>query len=422
MARFSLLVASLIFLVSGLRSQIIVVTFEGTVDGAPTPVDSVLVMNLTQGGDTMIYFPDDQLVLGTTGIRAAGRVGSAMQGLPNPFAGSTEVVLDAIGGMALLELHDVAGRELVSHAANLAAGTHRFRVNCERPGVHLLTVVQGGVRSALRLMATEGAGVAGLSLMGGSDRGAPKSDRSLFAWTPGDELRYIEYATSGGVLHSAAIDEVPVASATRTFALAAGAVCPDEPSVTDIDGNTYPAVQIGSQCWMAADLKTTRYRDGSTIPNVTDNIAWTSLATGAWCNYDNNPSNDATYGKLYNWYAAANPNICPQGWHVPTDAEWTVLTDHLGGVIAGGKMKATILWNAPNAGATNESGFSGLPSGSCSYADGYFNDLGIRGNWWSATENGPELAWYRYVVYDFSGVNRNFTSKRYGFCLRCVRD
>jgi len=194
-------------------------------------------------------------------------------------------------------------------------------------------------------------------------------------------------------------------------------------TVSDIDGNSYQTVLIGSQEWMAENLKTTRYRDGSTIPNVTDGTAWSQLTTGAWCNYDNSAANDATYGKLYNWYAAANPNMCPQGWHVHTDAEWTTLTDHLGGVpVAGGKMKATTLWNVPNTGATNESGFSGLPGGFRDYHYGDFLNLGNYGLWWSASENGEEYAWYRYLNYGSAGVDRVNSNKKVGFCLRCVRD
>jgi len=214
-----------------------------------------------------------------------------------------------------------------------------------------------------------------------------------------------------------------VATATRTFVMAAGTVCPNSPNVTDIDGNVYASVQIGDQCWMAENLKTTQNRDGTPIPNVTDGTAWSLLSSGAWCNYDNISDYDAIYGKLYNWYAAANPNICPQGWHMPTDAEWTVLTTYLGGDwVAGGKMKATTLWNVPNTGATNESGFSGLPGGNRNPNNGYFYLLGNYGNWWSASESGAERAWGRALANDYADVGRNANYKRNGFCLRCVRD
>ncbi len=437
MARSFLLFAALMFLISPLRSQVIVITFEATVNGSQTPMDSILVMNLTQGGDSTIYFPENALVLGTTGISEAGSAGFAMQALPNPFAGNTDVVLNAMGGVAQLVLHDVAGRELVSQTANLAAGAHRFRVSCERPGVHLLTMVQGGVRSSLRLMATEGAGVDGLALLGGSKGTSTKADRSLFTWTPGDDLRYIGYATSEGVLHSAAIDEVPGTSAIRTFELERGAVCPVSPSVTDIDGNLYGSVQIGTQCWLTENLRTTTYRDGTAIPNVTDDMAWTQLNDGAWCNYENNPEYDATYGKLYNWFAAANSLLCPQGWHVPTEAEWLQLEIELGmpgGELGwtgyrgsaqniGGRLKATTLWNSLNTGATNETGFSGLPGGYRSGYDApYFLSLGDFGNWWSASENGAIFAWVRSLYCDFEGFDRMDHGKLMGFCVRCVRD
>jgi len=426
MTRFSLLLATLIGILGGLNAQVIVITFEGTVNATPTPLDSIRVMNLPQGGDTTIYFPDNVLVLGSTEVSEAGSAGFAMQSLPNPFSGSTEVVLEAMGGVTQLALFDVAGRELVAQTANLAAGAHRFLVNCERPGVHLLTMVQGGVRSSLRLVATEGAGVTGLSLVGRSVQGAPKSDRSLFTWTPGDELRYIGYATSAGVLHSAAIDEVPVATATRTFIMAAGAVCPDSPSVTDSDGNVYAVVQIGSQCWMASNLRTTTYANGDLVPNVTDAAQWVGLTTGAWVHYNNDSQYENPYGKLYNWYAVADPrNVCPTGWHVPSDAEWTVLSVYLGGEsVAGGKMKSTgtQYWGSPNEGATNESGFSGLPGGNRNWNAGGFGGLVLSGNWRSDTEAGFGEAWTYGLSIDDGILFRGDPSKNYGFSVRCLRD
>ena len=138
-------------------------------------------------------------------------------------------------------------------------------------------------------------------------------------------------------------------------------------TVTDIDGNVYHTVTIGTQTWMVENLKTTRYRNGEAIPNITDNASWAALITCAYCDYNNIPSNSITYGKLYNWYAVNDSrNIAPMGWHVSTDAEWTTLTTFLGGTsIAGGKLKenGTIHWNSPNVGATNETGFSALPGG-----------------------------------------------------------
>lgn len=427
MIRIPLLVIVVFGLISGLRAQVISITFEATLNSAPFALDSIRVMNLTAGGDTMIYFPDNVLVLGSTGIGEALYTDGTMNALPNPFSSSTEVAVESRGGAARIAIHDVAGRELVSLAANLSVGVHRFRVSCARPGVHVLSVVQGGVRHTMRLMATEGAGVAGLSLVAGADRGAPKSDRSLFTWAPGDELRYIGYATNGDIVHSGAIDEVPEVSATRTFELFAGLTCPESPTVTDIDGNVYRTVQIGAQCWMAENLRTTTYAYGDPILNITNNLGWTQLTNGTWAHYENNVSFENPYGKLYNWYAVADPrNVCPSGWHVPTDAEWTVLSDYLGGQgVAGGKMKSvgTQYWLDPNTGATNESGFSGLPGGNRNGIGGYFSLLGNGGTWWSASMSiGGEYPWTRALDVGNATIIRNYNYMRSGFSVRCLRN
>lgn len=198
-------------------------------------------------------------------------------------------------------------------------------------------------------------------------------------------------------------------------------------SMTDQNGNTYATIMIGTQVWMAENLRSTTYANGDPIPNVTDNAAWTQLTTGAWSNYANTAANETIYGKLYNWYAAADPrNVCPTGWWVPTDGDWTILTDYLGGEnVAGGKMKSTVAqyWLAPNTGATNESGFSGLPGGDRLGGFGTFSFLGAYGHWWSTTESGAESVWYRTLDYFTEGVTRyDQGGKKRGLSVRCVRD
>ena len=199
--------------------------------------------------------------------------------------------------------------------------------------------------------------------------------------------------------------------------------CP--PIVTDYDGNTYFVVKIGDQCWMAQNLKVTHYRNGDPIPNVTDSAEWENLTTGAYCEYANDPANVATYGRLYNWYAVDDiRNIAPEGWHVPTDAEWQTLVDYLGGSsVAGGKLKeaGTTHWNPPNTGATNESGFTALPGG-YRYGNGYFHHMGYYAFFWSSTELDSNYAWLRILGYDGSQVGRNYGYKHSGFSFRCVRD
>ena len=211
---------------------------------------------------------------------------------------------------------------------------------------------------------------------------------------------------------------------------------PPTNSVTDIDGNSYPTVTIGSQVWMAENLRTTKYRDGSAIPLVTDNTQWANNSnTGAtspmmcWYNNDKTTYTNNKMGALYNWYAInpatnGNKNVCPTGWHVPSDDEWTTLTTFLGGDgVAGGKMKTTgtQYWLSPNQDATNSSGFSGLPGG---YRDddGAFDGIGYYGSWWSSSEYDTGFAWFRVLVYDDGGVLRYGYDEAGGFSVRCLRD
>ncbi len=195
-------------------------------------------------------------------------------------------------------------------------------------------------------------------------------------------------------------------------------------SVTDIDGTVYKTVAIGAQEWMAQNLRTTKYKNGDVIPNVTNSISWFALSSGAYCWYDNDNSHEQPYGKLYNWYAVNDTSgLCPMGWHVPTVAEWTSLTDFLGGLsVAGGPMKetGTSHWNSPNTGATNESGFTGLPGGGRDSGGVFFN-LGGNGYWWSSTEFSNEVRYY-LMYNDNDNVTRGTTSKMVGFSVRCVRD
>jgi uncharacterized protein (TIGR02145 family) len=209
--------------------------------------------------------------------------------------------------------------------------------------------------------------------------------------------------------------------------------CEKTSIVTDIDGNVYKTVFIEGQEWMAENLKTTKYDNGDPIPEVTDNTQWSSLTTGAWSYYNNDENYNDPYGKLYNWYAADDSrNVCPAGWHVPSDEEWTVLTDYLGGEsVAGGKMKTkgtiqagTGLWQHPNTAADNSSGFAGIPGG-YRFGSGGYSFVGEKGCWWSTTIPTvmPERGvWGRYLNYNSSSVFRGHGPVLSGFSVRCVRD
>jgi len=191
--------------------------------------------------------------------------------------------------------------------------------------------------------------------------------------------------------------------------------------VTDVVDNTYKTVVIGTQTWMAENLKTTKYNNGTLIPLVTGENAWSVLESPAYCFYDNNESNKSKYGALYTWYAVAKGNLCPTGWHVPTDAEWTVLSSFLGGEeVAGSKMKSVSGWTDDNSG-TNSSGFTGLPGGNRP-SFGSFSDINSYSSWWSKSEDDVMYAWNRYLLSSDSGLGRSNFSKGHGFSVRCLKD
>ena len=184
-------------------------------------------------------------------------------------------------------------------------------------------------------------------------------------------------------------------------------------------------VTIGSQIWTRCNLGITTYRNGDVIPQVTDPTQWTNLTTGAWCYYNNDPLTEPLYGKLYNWHAVNDHRgLAPEGYHIPTDYEWSLLTNYLGGnSVAGGKLKetGTAYWNAPNIGATNESGFTGLPSGN-RFSSGDYDNIGILGFWWSSSEFSTGNAWSHAVYFSDGTVYRESPDKESGFSVRLVKD
>jgi uncharacterized protein (TIGR02145 family) len=201
---------------------------------------------------------------------------------------------------------------------------------------------------------------------------------------------------------------------------------PTNGTVTDKDGNVYKTVTIGTQVWMAENLRTTKYQNGDPIPQVLVNTAWSTPTSGAYCWYNNDATAKSSgYGALYNWAAVDdNRDIAPKGWHVPSDAEWTVLAKYLGGnAYAGGKLKEPLTnhWSDPNAGATNSSGFTALPAGYRNNS-GVFGNAGIIGGWWSISEYSKSVAWYRYVDYNTGYIYSVSTYKTCGFSVRCVKD
>ncbi len=204
-------------------------------------------------------------------------------------------------------------------------------------------------------------------------------------------------------------------------------------TITDKDGNVYETVTIGTQVWMKENLKTTKYRNGDPIGTTTPatkNIAteWSQSPKYQWA-YGGSEGNADIYGRLYTWFVVNDSrNVCPIGWHVPTDAEWTTLTAFLGGEdVAGGKLKETGFthWQSPNTGATNNSGFNAVPGG-IRNQDGRFAGIGEYGLWWSSTQEVNDQddyhAFYRVIHRDQAVVERTWDIKTYAFSVRCLKD
>jgi uncharacterized protein (TIGR02145 family) len=228
-------------------------------------------------------------------------------------------------------------------------------------------------------------------------------------YTTGDRLKF----TGNSGNYSTVFTDIPTGNKSITFNFIA---------CTDGDNNNYPVVKIGTQTWMAENLKSTKYNDGNVVPNVTDGTAWSTLSTPAYCWYNNDAATyKDTYGALYNWYTVITGKLCPTGWKAPSDVDWTTLTNYLGGEsLAGDKLReiGTAHWSDPNTGATNETGFTARPAGYRGVS-GAFGSFGACDFLWSATLNNSNV-WYRYLGNNISSVNRGDDSKTVGFSVRCL--
>lgn len=196
------------------------------------------------------------------------------------------------------------------------------------------------------------------------------------------------------------------------------------PEAVDIDGNSYRIVRAGAMTWTAENLSVSRFRNGELIPEVRDGAEWAALATPAWCWNSNSPENGKKYGKMYNWYAVNDPRgLAPEGWHVATDAEWSMLSELLGGEReAGGKLKAVQGWAEPNEGAEDTIGFGLLPAGARRDTDGEFMEPGSYNRLWTSTETSDKAAWSRSIGYFDAALRRGKANKKTGFSVRCVKD
>jgi uncharacterized protein (TIGR02145 family) len=376
------------------QAQNYLISFAGT--GETTVVGTVKVDNLTSGATVTLNGGDILHLIAVVGIGTPGTDNGNAQIYPNPMAEQSMLTFTAPEkGNTVICIVDLSGKIVCQISLVLSTGSHSFRISGISQGMYFVKVTGANYNYSTKLMSRNNLQSTARIEYVSSVKDAPGSLLKNIASTidmpyaDGDLLLY--NGISG--IYSTIVTDVPAGSKTTTFTFAA---------CTDADNNNYSIVQIGGQTWMAENLN---YNTGN-----------------SWC-YDNNSSNCNTYGRLYDWQTALG--ACPSGWHLPSDAEWTALTDFLGGdSIAGGKMKeaGTAHWFLPNNGATNSSGFTALPGGR-RIANGDFNDLAVAAYFWTSTDYLYDSKAFFWLL-SYAGEYADHTAyyQTYGLSARCLKD
>ncbi len=424
------------------HGQAIELTFTAQHNGQYIAVDSIAIHNLSQGGDTVLYAPDTVLSLPiTTGVtEGPAHIHEAFtleHPRPNPFSDKTSVHIGLAGEESLnLAIIDLMGRQVVAYSGVLPEGRHSFTFFAGYENSYVLKATVRGVTRSTKLIGSgSGTGSDCRLIYGGMVGHDPgyktAGELAGFVFSPGDSLQFIGYSnTAASVIASNVLEDAPEVSVLYTFHVREGMPCSGAP-VVHWQGQTYETLKIGSQCWMKDNLNV-----GTMIPmpaDMTDNGT-----TEKYC-YDEDPANCTTYGGLYQWneimqYAAQAgvQGICPDGWHIPGDAEWCIVTQEIDptvdcepyawdGTDAGTKMKNSTGWKL-NGSGTNGSGFTAIPAGYCDNWFGGFQTLGYSAYFWSSTEITSTQAGVQWLAYDKAGVHLSLSSKTVGFSVRCVRD
>lgn len=409
----------LIFALAKLQAQDYLINFEGT--GAAVTVDSVQVENLTQGTSLTVYSGNQLHLVGTVSVASPGSINNLRSLVVSPNPSDVEVLVTFEATAATrttIELSDLTGRKVANAASFFERGLQSFSICGMNKGTYLICVRSEHYNYYGKIICRSASGNSTQIRLHGQSTVTPAPGNLkqasvivVMQYNTGDLLKF----TGRSGIHGTIFMDVPTTSKTITFNFT--------PCI-DYDNNSYTIVQIDDQWWMAENLKTTKYITGDDIPEVTGQSNWMGLSTGVYCYFGNDPDNALLYGCLYNWYAAIDiRNPCPANWHVPSDAEWIVLTSFLGGEpIAGGKMKETgiVYWFSPNTGATNESGFTVIAGGRRSF--GNFDSMGYGGSFWTTTGIDPVLAWGREIFYYNTVANRHGTDKKDGLSVRCVKN
>ena len=400
-----------------IQAQDYLISFAGT--GQAASVDSVQVLNLNQGTRLTLPGTDILHLLGTMGIPSQAAGDNHLTFFPNPASGLSRMeFLNPCQGEICITVSDISGRRIEMIEPGKPMGRYTCEISRLKAGVYFANISASGQTYSGKLVSMGGdPGTCLIKLsqsntLPGNLKTSGNSETVVpMQYTAGDRILFKGF--SG--IYARVLTLVPTQSQTLSF---------DFISCTDYDNNHYQVVTIGTQTWMAENLRATRFVDGSPIPLVTDSI-WENVTTPARCWYDNDSADVAgTYGALYNFYVTGAGNPCPSGWHVPDSDTWGILTAYLGGASsAGGPLKETGIghWSSPNVGATNETGFSALPGGIHSLNLGFIY-MTNQGHFWTSHSAILDQAWRIYLNYNDQTANLYTNSKKEGESIRCIKD
>lgn len=401
-----------------LKAQNIQITFSGS--GASTTVDSVNVKNLTQSTSLTLNGSDILELVTVVATENINKNEGKLSVFPNPFKENTTIGFAVNNpGDATIDVFDISSKLILTQNLFLNTGIHTFEISGLNNGIYFVCLSSKGMQLTSRLTAIEGSGKKPSLRYTGCFKTEPnssmvnKSSKNTIqmSYNSGDVILFTAYSGT----YTTVTSLVPTGNQNLNSVFT---------PCTDGNGYTYPVVAIGSQVWMAENLRATKYKDGTDIPLITDNTAWSNLTTGAYCMYNNNTANGGIYGFLYNWYAVNTLNLCPTGWHVPTYSNLLSLNSYLGGeILAGGKLKetGTLHWQNPNFGATNETGFTSLPGGVRTNL-GVFSGYQQSGYWWSATQDDVTYAYGFQMSYSSGNNYLPSDYKTEGWSVRCIKD
>lgn len=419
----------LLFLLVSIHAQDFQLTFTGS--GSSTTVDDVFVENLTQGTSITVTGTDILQLSQTVGVNDLYAEEIFFKLFPNPMDQNSKLYFNTVNEEKVsIKIIDNSGRLVMQNVFEIPAGQHCFDIKNLYKGVYLINLQTSRFTKTLKVLSiNQSSGKTGINHISSTvitDSPNPLNIQKTIEskGTMSVDMQYndgdvLKLTGRSGTYRTVIIPD-PVISGTLTFSFS---------PCYDADDNKYSIVSIGSQAWMAENLKTTHYNNGELILTTsTPNTDISSMLTPKyqWA-YNGIEDNVNVHGRLYTWYALTDSRgVCPTGWHLPTDSEWTVLTDYLGGLsVAGGKLKTTgtTHWKYPNIGANNKSGFSALPSG-YRHQDGTFGVMTSSAYFWtSETGSSSNYGWSRWLQAGASSVTRyGIQTKQLGMSVRCLKD